>query len=192
MQVQTRFGDEHRIHLESESESCTSIFSMAELYVHLFQGLEQWRRSGAVAVHKADLEQWRRKNTVLHSALHEKLLSANDCSVCGGSRLWKRQRADWSNKVDWSNKAVGLLWDLTVSTIREHGTGWQAWRPNRVVRPRGERDPIHADQVSTEGVTSECEPSRPRERPSKRLRPSASARLPDRPSKRLRPSAFYR
>ena len=44
---------------------------MVELYVHLFQGLE----------HNVDREEWLRKNDLLHSALHEKLLSANECSV---------------------------------------------------------------------------------------------------------------
>ena len=102
MQVQARFGDEHRIHLESNGES----FSMAELYVHLFQRLG----------HNADLEQWRRKNTVLHGALHEKVLSANECSVCVGSRLWQDTRY---KAADWSFKAVGSLWDLTVSTDRK-------------------------------------------------------------------------
>ena len=47
LQVQARFGDEHRIHLDSIGES----FLMVELYVHLFQGLE----------HNADVEQWRLK-----------------------------------------------------------------------------------------------------------------------------------
>ena len=55
------------MHLESDGES----FSMVELYVHLFQGLE----------HNADREEWLRKNDLLHSALHDKLLSANECSV---------------------------------------------------------------------------------------------------------------
>ena len=65
--MQARFGDDHRIHLESEGDS----FSMLELYVRLFRGLE----------YSADLEQWRRKNVLLHGALHQKLLSAQDCSV---------------------------------------------------------------------------------------------------------------
>ena len=93
---------------------------MVELYVNLFQGLE----------HNADLEQWGRKNAVLHNALHEKLLNASECSVCAGSKL--RQDTRWQ-RAGWSLKAVGLLWDLTASTIREHGTGWQAWRPTHIV-----------------------------------------------------------
>ena len=145
VQVQTRFGDEHLIHLESESGSGTYIFSMKELYVHLFQGLEQWPReeareqecSGSGAVeHEADREQWRHKNTVLHSALHEKLSSANECSVCASCRLRQDTRR---LRADWGDKAVGLLWYLTVSTIREHGTGWQVWRPKRVVRASARR-----------------------------------------------------
>ena len=106
MQVQARFGDEHRIHLDAFGEG----FSMVELYVHLFQGWE----------HKADMEQWGRKTTVLHSALHEKISRAKECSVCGGSRLWQDSR--WQHS-DWSFKLISLLWDLTVRTIREHGTG---------------------------------------------------------------------
>ena len=92
---------------------------MVKLYVHLLQGLE----------HKEGQEQWRRKSTALHNALHEKLLSARDCPVCVGCRL--RQDTRWQS-ADWNFKAVILLFDFTANTIREHGTGWQAWRPTRV------------------------------------------------------------
>ena len=136
LQVQARFGDEHRIHLESEGEN----LSMLELYIHLFEYPE----------HNADLEQWRRKNAILHSALHDKLLSANECSVCAGSRLRQDTR---ERRPDWSFKAVGALWDLTVSTIDEHGTGWQAWRHTPVVSvprslpPKLQMEVIPRDQV---------------------------------------------
>ena len=111
-----RFGNEHRVHFEAEDESV----SMVELYVHLFRGLE----------HDADLEQWRRKNAVLHNALHDKLPNAAECPVCASSRL--RRDTRWPC-ADWSFKAIGSLWDLTARTIRQYGTGWQAWRPARMV-----------------------------------------------------------
>ena len=88
---------------------------MVELYTHLFQD-----------VRDADKEQWSQKNDVLHNALHEKLPRGSECPVCiGGGRM--RQDLRWVRQ-DWSFKAGALLWDLTVCTIRKHGTGWQTWR----------------------------------------------------------------
>ena len=55
--------------------------------------------------------------------------------------------------ADWSFKAVGLLWDLTVRTIREHGIGWQVWRPTRVVSalhslpPKLQMEDVPRDEV---------------------------------------------
>ena len=125
---------------ECPSEPKSTGLSMSELYANLFRVPEQI----------VDVDRWRRKNNALHNALHEKLIDCSSCTVCAASRLWQDSRV---KHADWSFKALAALWDLTVSTILEHGTAWQAWRPTRAVRapqsipPKLPMEDIPRDQV---------------------------------------------
>ena len=113
---------------------------MSELYANLFRVPEQI----------VDVDRWRRKNNALHNALHEKLIDCSSCTVCASSRLWQDSRV---KHADWSFKALAALWDLTVSTILEHGTAWQAWRPTRAVRaPQSLTPSLQMENIPREEV----------------------------------------
>ena len=115
-EVSSRYGENPRIELAvHEGKTCSGVYSMHDLYVYLFCGLEQ----------NSEPEQWRNVVTALHDAVHEKLPKSTQCDVCTGSRL--RQDKRWEN-TDWNFNAVRLLWTVVVSTIDKHGVGWSAWR----------------------------------------------------------------
>ena len=144
-EVGARFPEDHCVHLVSTQEPVLEkAYSMLELHIHLFLGLEdhqdhqdQWRHF-ANALHKASHEKLctgsrQRQCSVSGEAFkkrqaHEKLPESGQCSVCTGSRLWQDSR--WRN-ADWDFKTICLLWDAVVATVHQYGIAWSVWRPAR-------------------------------------------------------------
>ncbi len=119
-EVGARFAEDHRVHLVLSKEPVLEkSYSMLELYIHLFRGVE---------AHEDPQDQWRNFANALHGASHEKLQESRQCSVCKGCRLWQDSR--WTH-ADWDFKAICLLWDAVVATVHQYGTAWSAWRPAR-------------------------------------------------------------
>ena len=78
---------------------------------------------------KAAFAVWNTELHELHGRLHERIVEAQQCPVCGkegGARLRANDRRPLN---EWDVSARCKLWTAIQTTVREHGVRWSAWQP---------------------------------------------------------------